>query len=40
MFAYTLTLDPGFAAIGATAGLLLNALIWWTPYRRRLSDPR
>jgi hypothetical protein len=41
-FAYTLTLDPGFAALGAAAGLLLNALIWWAPYRRqrRLSAPR
>jgi hypothetical protein len=34
-FAYTLTLDPGFAALGAAAGLLLNALIWWAPFRRR-----
>lgn len=34
-FGYTLTLDPGFAALGATAGLVLNALVWWAPYRRR-----
>lgn len=34
-FAYTLTLDPGFAALGVLAGLCLNALLWWAPYRRR-----
>lgn len=28
-FQYTLTLDPGFTALGALAGLLFNAVLWW-----------
>jgi hypothetical protein len=33
-YEYTLTLDVGFAALGALAGLVLNALLWWSPGRR------
>ena len=33
-YEYTLTLDIGFAALGALVGLFLNALLWARPRRR------
>jgi hypothetical protein len=33
-FEYTLTLDVGFAALGALVGLVVNALLWAVPGRR------
>jgi Protein of unknown function (DUF2937) len=38
-FGWTLTLDPGFAALGALAGWLANAALWLRPARRPRPAP-
>jgi Protein of unknown function (DUF2937) len=39
-YEYTLTLDIGFAAAGALAGLLLNAVLWAVVLGRHRGQPR